>query len=97
MLMTDLKQLAVDAPYPALEAVDAGAATRRMRWHIAVFLAPALLVYTAIMIVPLIDTLRLALYTRVEGVTPQIGLRISFQVNPTMTKDSIVGRKNTVR
>ena len=74
MLMTDLKQLAVDAPYPALEAVDAGAATRRMRWHIAVFLAPALLVYTAIMIVPLIDTLRLALYTRVEGVSHFVGL-----------------------
>ena len=74
MLMTDLKQLAVDAPYPALEAVEAGAATRRMRWHIAVFLAPALLVYTAIMIVPLIDTLRLALYTRVEGVSHFVGL-----------------------
>ncbi len=31
-----------------------------------------------------------------DGVTPQIGLRISFQVNPTMTKDSMVGRKKTV-
>ncbi len=31
------------------------------------------------------------------GATPQIGLRISFQVKPTMTKDSMVGRKKTVR
>ena len=32
-----------------------------------------------------------------EGVTPQMGLRMSFQVKPTMTKDSMVGRKKTVR
>jgi raffinose/stachyose/melibiose transport system permease protein len=34
---------------------------RRARWHIAAFLLPALLVYTAIMIVPLAETLRLSL------------------------------------
>ncbi len=34
----------------------------RTRWHIAVFLAPAVLVYTAVMILPLFDTLRLALF-----------------------------------
>lgn len=39
----------------------------RRRWHIAVFLAPALLVYTVIMIVPLIQTLWLAL----ERATPE--------------------------
>ncbi|HEX7640061.1 MAG TPA: sugar ABC transporter permease [Burkholderiaceae bacterium] len=33
---------------------------RRTRWHIAVFLAPALLVYTGVMVLPLVDTLRLA-------------------------------------
>ncbi len=38
-----------------------------MRWHIGVFLAPALLVYTAIMILPLIDTLRLSLLHTVDG------------------------------
>ena len=38
------------------------AARRPIRWHIAVFLAPAVLVYTAIMIVPLFGTLNLALY-----------------------------------
>ena len=36
------------------------------RWHIAVFLAPALLVYTALMIIPLADTLRLSLYSTQE-------------------------------
>ena len=32
------------------------------RWHIGVFLAPAVLVYTAIMIIPLFGTLNLSLY-----------------------------------
>ncbi len=35
----------------------------RSRLHIAVFLAPAMIVYTAVMILPLFNTLRLALYT----------------------------------
>jgi len=44
------------------------AATRRpIRWHIAVFLAPAVLVYTAIMIIPLFGTLNLSLFTRGDG------------------------------
>lgn len=34
-------------------------------WHIIVFLAPAFLVYTLFMIYPLVDSLRLSLYTRV--------------------------------
>src|SRR3712207_3793701 len=38
------------------------AARRAIRWHIAVFLAPALLVYTAVMILPLFGTLNLSLY-----------------------------------
>ena len=71
--MADIEQLAVDAPYPALAGDREAATPRRTRTHIAVFLAPALLVYTAIMIVPLIDTLRLALYTRVEGVSHFVG------------------------
>jgi len=45
-----------------------------IRWHIAVFLAPAVLVYTAIMIIPLFATLDLALYTRVERVVRFAGL-----------------------
>ena len=36
------------------------------RWHIAVFLAPAILVYTAIMILPLFGTMQLSLF-RVEN------------------------------
>jgi len=39
---------------------------KAIRWHIPVFLAPAVLVYTAIMIVPLFGTLNLSLYN-LEG------------------------------
>ena len=35
---------------------------RPFRWHIAVFLAPAVLVYTAVMIIPLFGTLQLSLF-----------------------------------
>ena len=50
-------------------------ATRaRPRLHIAVFLAPAVLVYTAIMIWPLFNTLRLALYTADGGAQHFAGL-----------------------
>ena len=35
---------------------------RPIRWHVAVFLAPAVLVYTAIMIIPLFGTLQLSLF-----------------------------------
>lgn len=48
---------------------------RPIRWHIAVFLAPALIVYTAIMIIPLFGTLNLSLFTRGEGNTREfVGL-----------------------
>ncbi len=43
-------------------------------WHVPVFLAPAVLVYTAVMILPLFATLQLALYRTVEGVTGFVGL-----------------------
>ncbi|WP_284266237.1 carbohydrate ABC transporter permease [Roseicyclus amphidinii] len=46
----------------------------RIRWHIVVFLAPAVLVYTAVMIFPLFNTLRLALYTRIEQERVFVGL-----------------------
>lgn len=42
------------------------AARKAFRWHIAVFLAPAVLVYTAIMIVPLFSTLNLSLFNLAE-------------------------------
>lgn len=45
-----------------------------IRWHVVVFLAPAVIVYTAIMIVPLFNTLRLALYTEVDQARVFVGL-----------------------
>ncbi|WP_421951945.1 carbohydrate ABC transporter permease [Pelagibacterium sp.] len=44
------------------------------RWHIAVFLAPAVLVYTAIMIIPLFSTLFQSLFNTVEGERAFVGL-----------------------
>jgi len=38
-----------------------------VRWHIGVFLAPAVLVYTAIMIIPLFGTLNLSLFNVTEA------------------------------
>ncbi|GAA5529152.1 sugar ABC transporter permease [Herpetosiphon gulosus] len=35
----------------------------RPRWHIAVFLAPALLLYSIVLVFPLLDTLRLSLFS----------------------------------
>ncbi len=46
----------------------------RIRWHIIVFLAPAVLVYTAVMIFPLFNTLRLALYAEIENARVFVGL-----------------------
>jgi raffinose/stachyose/melibiose transport system permease protein len=47
---------------------------RPARWHILVFLAPAFLVYTAVMILPLIETLRLSLFNTVDGQSTFVGL-----------------------
>ncbi|MFN7103683.1 MAG: carbohydrate ABC transporter permease [Pseudorhizobium sp.] len=47
---------------------------RPVRWHIAVFLAPAFLVYTAVMILPLVETLRLSLFNVVDGTMAFVGL-----------------------
>jgi raffinose/stachyose/melibiose transport system permease protein len=41
---------------------DVPSTRRPARWHIVVFLAPAVLIYTAVMIVPLFETLRLAFF-----------------------------------
>ncbi|MCT8328823.1 carbohydrate ABC transporter permease [Albidovulum sediminis] len=46
----------------------------RSRLHVAVFLAPAVLVYTAVMIWPLFNTLRLSLYVEADGVRSFAGL-----------------------
>ncbi|WP_424928757.1 carbohydrate ABC transporter permease [Amaricoccus tamworthensis] len=47
---------------------------KKFNWHIVVFLAPAVLVYTAVMIFPLFNTLRLALYTETENIRQFVGL-----------------------
>jgi len=47
---------------------------RQIRWHILLFLAPAVLVYTAVMIFPLFNTLRLALYSKVDQERIFVGL-----------------------
>ncbi|MDO8883867.1 carbohydrate ABC transporter permease, partial [Pseudotabrizicola sp.] len=50
------------------------AARRPFRWHILVFLAPAVLVYTAIMIIPLFGTLNLSLFNKGPGGVEFVGL-----------------------
>ena len=50
------------------------AAKKPVRWHIAVFLAPAVLVYTAIMIIPLFGTLNLSLFNEEGDVRVFVGL-----------------------
>ena len=45
------------------------------RWHIAVFLLPALLVYSAIMILPLLGTLQQSMFQRVDNLSVFVGLQ----------------------
>ncbi|WP_040677923.1 carbohydrate ABC transporter permease [Nitratireductor pacificus] len=45
-----------------------------IRWHIAVFLAPAVLVYTAVMILPLFSTLQLSLFSDINNSQVFVGL-----------------------
>ena len=47
----------------------------KFRWHIVVFLAPAVLVYTAVMIYPLFNTLRLSLFTEIGEERVYVGLQ----------------------
>ncbi|RXT23789.1 ABC transporter permease [Rhizobium leguminosarum] len=47
---------------------------RPVRWHIFVFMLPALIVYSAVMVLPLIETLRLSLYNTVDGQPAFVGL-----------------------
>ena len=49
-------------------------AKRPRRWHIVVFLLPALIVYTAVMILPLFETLRLSFFNIVDGQSTFVGL-----------------------
>ena len=59
----------------AIDALPDGhtAAERRpVRWHIAIFLAPALLVYTAVMVVPLVETATFCLYALLAAVPADV-------------------------
>ncbi|MDT3381059.1 sugar ABC transporter permease [Labrys neptuniae] len=47
---------------------------KAFRWHIPVFLAPAVIIYTLVMILPLIGTLQLSLFRTVDGVSNFAGL-----------------------
>lgn len=47
---------------------------KAVRWHIAIFLAPAVLVYTAIMIIPLFGTLQLSLFREIDQKQIFVGL-----------------------
>jgi raffinose/stachyose/melibiose transport system permease protein len=48
---------------------------RPIRWHIAVFMLPAVLIYTAIMILPLASTLWLSFFNTVDGEYIFVGLQ----------------------
>ncbi|MDB6177359.1 sugar ABC transporter permease [Paracoccus sp. Z330] len=50
----------------------------RIRWHIPIFLAPAVAVYSAVMVFPLFNTLRLALFSKIEQQQVFVGLQ-NFQ------------------
>ena len=53
-----------------------GSTRRRFPWHVLVFLAPAVLVYTAFSAWPLVDTLRLSAYgTGPDGAVSFVGLQ----------------------
>ncbi|WDZ76685.1 sugar ABC transporter permease [Ensifer adhaerens] len=59
----------------ALSVQDGQPTARRpKRWHILVFLLPAFLIYSAVMILPLIETLRLSLFNTVDGQPAFVGL-----------------------
>jgi raffinose/stachyose/melibiose transport system permease protein len=52
---------------PAVVSAAAPAARRGFPWHVVVFLAPAVAVYTLVMILPLAETLRMSFFNRAPG------------------------------
>jgi raffinose/stachyose/melibiose transport system permease protein len=55
-------------------AIDQGSGQKSRRWHIAVFLAPAVVIYSLIMIVPLVGTLVQSLYSKPADGQTFVGL-----------------------
>jgi raffinose/stachyose/melibiose transport system permease protein len=69
-----IEELSTENPLgPGTLTGSAEAIVRPRRWHILVFLAPAVLVYTALMIVPLADTLRLSFFHRTDQTSVFVG------------------------
>lgn len=71
---------------------------RPKRWHIAVFLLPCVLIYTAVMVLPLIETLRQAFYNVVDGQRVFVGLA-NFEAlfgDPNWSRDFWNALKNNV-
>lgn len=68
------------------------------RWHIAIFLAPAVFVYTAIMILPLGETLLLSLFTDIEGTRVFAGLDnfVTLFGDPRWAEDFWNALKNNI-
>jgi raffinose/stachyose/melibiose transport system permease protein len=60
----------IETTSPARAAAAAAApaeARRTFPWHIVVFLAPAVIIYTLVMILPLAETLRMSFFNRTPG------------------------------
>jgi raffinose/stachyose/melibiose transport system permease protein len=55
--------------------MQTGETKPRKRWHIAVFLLPAVLVYTAIMILPIFATMQMSLFSDVDHNQVYVGLK----------------------
>ncbi|MBP0577893.1 sugar ABC transporter permease [Labrys sp. LIt4] len=49
-------------------------ARKAFRWHIPIFLAPAVIIYTLVMILPLVGTLQLSLFRTADGASHFVGL-----------------------
>jgi raffinose/stachyose/melibiose transport system permease protein len=65
-----MTSLALDA-----QAGKAAVARRPVRWHIAVFLSPAIAIYAVVMVLPLVETLRLAFFRNGDVQKRFVGLQ----------------------
>ena len=68
-------------------------APRDFPWHIVVFLAPAVIIYTLVMILPLAETLRLSFFNRTPG-GPEffVGCRTSSSCSSTSAGRAVLER-----
>ncbi|WP_409558780.1 carbohydrate ABC transporter permease [Agrobacterium sp.] len=58
-----------------MTSIDQRPTRRPVRWHILLFMLPAFLVYTAVMIIPLGSTLWVSFFTEVDGQRVFVGLQ----------------------